>query len=205
MTRALRALLDNKLLADQGLSGGDFLAWLLVYRSEAGPTGLRQDEPGQEILSWLLRDAVIFRKNGSMTEAAGRYTSTLWAEMYATGHLTIHLPDETVVAESQLVAEYRKLVTSHGLSERYGRAKELPPRPLLLRLFDSGDPDSEILNWLLEHCARLCLWDRYTEFGLSPTMICRKDDPFQAQTEELCERLHVPFDIASNERDLPSW
>ncbi len=205
MTRGLFALLDNALLSELGLGGRGFAAWNLVYRSEAGQTGLNRDDGGQEILSWLLRGSVVIGKDGNVVGSAAEPASTLWARIHAAGNLTIHLPDEAILAEAQRLVEYRQAAKLNDLSARYGKTKGLPDSPKLLSLFEPDDGRPDVWIWLLEHCARLCIWDRFTDFGAHPTMIFKGGDPFNEQTAQLCDRLLVPFQIVDSESALPAW
>ena len=205
VTRGLFAFQDNAFLSELGLEGRGFAAWDLVYRSEAGPTGLDREGAGEEISSWLLRGSVVIGRDGRVVESAGEPESPLWARIRASRHLTIHLPDESILAEAQRLAEYRQATKLNDLSGRYGKAKVLPDTPLLLSLVEPDDGQPDVWMWLLEHCARLCVWDRFTDFGRHATMICKGRDPFDEETAQLCARLHVPFQIVESERALPAW
>lgn len=205
VTRGLFAFLDNALLSELGLEGRGFAAWDLVYRSEAGPTGLDREGAGEEISSWLLRDSVVIGRHGRVVESAAEPASTLWARIRASRHLTIQLPDESIFAEAQRLTEYWHTAKLNDLSGRYGKAKVLLESPLLLSLVEPDDGRPEVWTWLLERCARLCIWDRFTDFGRHATMICKGGDPFVAETAQLCARLHVPFQIVDSETALPAW
>ena len=205
MTRGLFAFLDNALLSELGLERRGFAAWDLVYRSEAGPTGLDREGAGQEISSWLLQDSVVIGRDGRVVESAAEPASTLWARIHASRRLTIHLPDESILAEAERLTEYRQAAKLNDLSGRYGKAKVLLDSPLLLSLVEPDDGRPDVWMWLLEHCARLCIWDRFTDFGTHPTIICKGGDPFDEETAQLCARLHVPFQIVDSERALPAW
>jgi len=203
--RGLFAFSDSALLSELGLEGRGFAAWDLVYRSEAGTTGLNRDDNGQVIASWLLRGSVVIGREGDVVESAAEPVSTLWARIHAARDLTFHLPDESILAEAQRLVEYRRAAKLNDLSARYGKAKAVPDSPMLLSLFEPGDGRPDVWIWLLEHCARLCIWDRFTDFGRHPTMICKGGDPFNEQTAQLCDRLHVPFQIVDSESALPAW
>ncbi len=201
----LFAFRDAEFLGELGLAERGLVAWEFVYRNEGGATGLNRDENGLAIWSWLLRDAVVIGRDGSVTDADKQRAPDLWPRVHAASSLTISQPDESLIAEARRLADYRRATKLNALKTRYGRGEGLSESPILLTLFESAGGRGDAWTWLIEHCAGLCIWDRFTEFGVHPTMIRRSDDQFDEQVAGLCERLHVPFQIVGSAHALPAW
>ncbi len=206
MRNGLYSFLDSSYLALIGLPVAEFEAFLLVYQAESGVTGFQSDPFAELVAKWLLKDAISISKTGKITAFSDLISmESFFASVMANQGITIHAPDLEVLAEIDHVAQYHKLIRINETYARLGRPRELPEPPILNSMFTPEFELGHSLHWLLARSERVCVWNRYTDFGIQPTVINAKDKMFATELENQCAELQIPYKLVAAESGLPHW
>lgn len=197
---------DTEYLCELGLDSGSLDALLLVFRSGGGPTGFDKSTSGRCLLNTLLSSSISISSTGKVTifHPSGPVVSFL-NPMLSNDGIAIHAPDAEILSEGLKLAEYQKAVKLCATYARLGKKKEMPAPPLLTGL--SGNPleRSACIKWLLSRCSNISKWNRYTEYGVHPTVIAAQNGDFLDLIQGECQKLGISFHEVLTEKELPCW
>lgn len=197
---------DIGYLCELGLDSGSLDALLLVFQSEGGPTGLDNSTSGRCLINTLLSSSISISSTGKVTifQPSGPVESFL-NSMLSNDGIAIHAPDAEILSEALKLAGYQKAVTLWATYARLGKKKELPASPLLTGLSGSPMERNACIKWLLSHCSSISKWNRYTEYGVHPTVIAAQSGDFLDLIQGECQKLGISFHEVLTEKELPCW
>jgi hypothetical protein len=197
---------DCAYLSELALSSDLFDALLFVYQSADGPTGLDLNDAGRSLLKVFLSPSISISSTGrvSVYDSSSAATSFFSAVM-ANKEIAIHGPDDVLLAEAAILAEYQKQVTIAATAARLGKNRELPRPPLLHGLFGTRMESNATLQWLLMHCSAISIWNRFTSYGTHPTVVTASGGDLLDSIRNACQNLGVALCVASIEDELPCW
>jgi hypothetical protein len=206
MTGQLYAYTDQNYLTELGLPSDALEAFLLVYRSATGETGLNRDLVARRLVTDILSDSITINATGKVSRfepdsALGDY----FARVLSSKKITIHAPTAEIYSQANLLSEHVKDVALSVTYARYGKEKAIAPMPELGKLFGGQEEFQQALLWLLSHSSRICVWNRFTEYGTHPTFIALRKDQYRAIVEEKCKHLGISFLSVLDEGELPCW
>lgn len=197
---------DLEYLRELGLDSDRFDALLLVFRSEDGPTGLGRSATGRYLLDTLLSSSISISSAGKVTIFSPSCPAeSFLTVLIANGGIAIHAPDADVLSEALELAEHQKLVTLSATYARLGKIRELPDPPLLTSLFGTQIERNASIKWLLSRCSIISKWNRFTEYGIQPTVIAAQSSDFMDLFQAECQKLGISFHEVLTEKELPCW
>lgn len=206
MKEGLYAFRDEGYISDIGMGEQGLEALLIVYRNVSGRTGLGSDKFSLRLSEKILEDAITVKKSGEIISyfPGGNFETFVNFVVGNTG-ISVHSADHTVLEEARALMSFQAACKLNATYAKFGKEKKLPPVPWIKDLDIKSEDFKKSVKKALVNCKNICVWNRFTEYGISPTFISYDGNSPIDFIRMICSDENIPFHLVLDIKDLPSW